>query len=736
MPFLVLEIYPGLFYPGIGCVLLNSSHRFYMKYLFAFLFFLFVSSAIAQTPINGQPNIQYPATKRVDHTDNYFGTPVSDPYRWLENVDSANVHTWVEAENKVTQDYFAQIPYRAKLRKRIEQLLNYPRISAPHKVGEFYFFSKNDGLQNQAVVYRQLGLHGTPEVFLDPNTLSTDGTAALGGMDYSNDDKLVAYSISHSGSDWQEIFVKDVATGKQLEDQIEWVRYSAASWFKNGFFYGRYDEPKAGQYTAKSDFQKLYYHKIGTLQSADSLVYQDQTHPERSFDISATEDEKYLLLNVSEGGKIGGLISWKRADEPNSDFKPLISEYGHEAGVIDNVGDKFLLMTDEDAPTNRVVLVDPINPSAAHYETIIPAKPETIEDVNYVSGKIIVTYLKDASNHTYIYDVSGKLDREIAFPGIGSAAGFTGKRKDSVVFYTYSSFVAPPTIYQYDLKKNTSTLFHQTEVPFSVNDFVTEQVFYKSKDGTRVPMFLVHKKEMKRDGNNPTKLYAYGGFNINLTPYFSPTLVAFLEQGGVFAQPNLRGGGEYGKAWHEAGMKEHKQNVFDDFIAAAEYLCNEKYTSPAKLAIEGGSNGGLLIGAVMCQRPDLCKVALPEVGVMDMLRYHKFTIGWAWATEYGTSDDSAQFTNLIKYSPLHNLKSGVAYPATLVSTADHDDRVMPAHSFKFIATLQHDQSGPNPTLITIETKAGHGAGKPISKVIDESADQLAFTLYNLGVKVE
>ncbi len=713
-----------------------------MNYLFAFLPILLVTNAFAQSPINGGQKIQYPLTKRVDHVDNYFGTKVSDPYRWLENVDSSDVHEWVEGENKVTQSYFSQIPYRAKIRNRIEQLFNYPRISAPHKVGEYYFFSKNDGLQNQAVVYRQHGLHGMQEVFLDPNTLSTDGTVSLGGMDYSNDDKLVAYSISHSGSDWQEIFVKDVATGKQLEDHIEWVRYSGASWFKNGFFYCRYDEPKAGQYTAKSEYQKIYYHKIGTPQSTDTLVYQDQTHPERTFGISATEDEKYLLLYVSEGGKIGSLISWKRADEPNSDFKPLISEYGHEAGVIDNVGDKFLLMTDQDAPTNRVVLVDPMNPSAEHYETIIPAKPETIEDVNYVGGKLIVTYLKDACNHTYIYDVAVQdyvyvtHEHEIAFPGIGSVFGFSGKRKDSVVFYTFSSFVMPTAIYQYDLRKNTSTLFHQTEVPFNVDDFVTEQVFYKSKDGTRVPMFIVHKKEMKLDGLNPTKLYAYGGFNINLTPHFNSTIVAFLEHGGVFALPNIRGGGEYGKAWHEAGMKERKQNVFDDFIAAAEYLCNEKYTCAAKLAIEGGSNGGLLIGAVMCQRPDLCKVALPEVGVMDMLRYHKFTIGWAWASEYGTSDDSVQFATLYKYSPLHNLKSGVSYPATLVSTADHDDRVMPAHSFKFIATLQHDQAGPNPTLITIETKAGHGGGKPLSKIMDESADQLAFTLYNLGVNVE
>lgn len=708
-----------------------------MKYSILLFLILFVSTAQAQSFSNFSiDKPEYPATTRVDQVDKYFGTNVSDPYRWLENVDSSDVHQWVQAENSVTQDYLSHIPYRDKLRRRIEQLLDYPRITAPRKVGEYYFFSKNSGLQNQAIVYRQHGLNGEPEVFLDPNTLSTDGTAALGGMDYSNDDKLVAYSISHSGSDWQEIFVKDVATGKQLDDHIEWVRYSGASWYKNGFFYGRYDAPTSGQYTAKSDFQKIYYHKIGTPQSADSLVYEDKTHPERTFGINATEDEKYLLLYISEGGKVGSLISWKRADEPQSEFKPLISEFGHEAGVIDNLGDKFLLTTDEDAPTNRVVLVDPHNPSAEHYQTLIPARPETIEDVNYVGGKLIISYLKDASNHVYIYETNGKLEREIMLPGIGSAVGFGGKRNDSEVFYTYSSFAAPPTIYRYDLNRNISSIFHRTEVPFNVDDFVTEQVFYKSKDGTRVPMFIVHKKGMKRDGTNPAKLYAYGGFNINLTPYFSPVLIAFLEQGGIFAQPNIRGGGEYGQAWHEAGMKEHKQNVFDDFIAAAEYLCKENYTNPQKLAIEGGSNGGLLIGAVMCQRPDLCKVALPEVGVMDMLRYHKFTIGWAWAAEYGTSDDSEQFINLYKYSPLHNLKKGVAYPATLVSTADHDDRVMPAHSFKFIAELQHDQSGPNPVLIRVDTKAGHGAGKPISKVIDENADRLAFVLYNLGVHVE
>ncbi len=700
-----------------------------MKILLLFIVLTSFSSALAQ-------RLHYPITKRGNQLDNYFGTQVADPYRWLENVDSADVHTWVEEQNKVTQSYLDQIPYREKLRARFEQLFNYPRISAPNKVGEYYFFSRNEGLQNQPIVYRQHGLHATPEVFLDPNTLSSDGTASLGSMDFSNDDRYLAYSIHKSGSDWQEIFVKEVSTGKQLTDHIEWVRYSSASWYKDGFFYGRYDAPTSGQYTASSDFQKIYYHKLGTPQSADSLIFEDRNNPKRTFSVSVTEDEKYLILYINEGGKIGSLISWKHADGSDKEFKPLISEFGHNAGVIDNLGDKFLLMTDEDAPTNRLVLVDPATPDRSNYHDIIPAKEEKLEDVSFVGGKLIASYLKDASSHTYIFNAAGKLEQEISLPGLGSVSGFVGKRKDSVVFYTFSSFAIPPTIYQYNLKTNESVVFHKTEVPFNVNDFVTEQVFYTSKDGTRVPMFLVHKKGLERNGKNPTKLYAYGGFNISLTPHFSAALIAFLEQGGIFAEPSLRGGGEYGKAWHEAGMKLHKQNVFDDFIAAAEYLFKEKYTSPDKLAIQGGSNGGLLVGAVMCQRPDLCKVALPEVGVMDMLRYHKFTIGWGWASEYGTSDDSTDFKNLYHYSPLHNLKPGVSYPATLVSTADHDDRVVPGHSFKFIATLQHVQAGTNPTLISIETKAGHGGGKPLSKVIAEFADSLAFTFYNLGVQIE
>lgn len=700
-----------------------------MKHAILLVLFVLGSRAVAQ-------KLTYPKTKRVGQVDNYFGTKLADPYRWLENVDSADVHEWVAKQNSVTNAYLRRIPYRQKLRARLTQLLNYPRIGAPHKVGEYYFFSKNDGLQNQSVIYKQHGLDGKPDVFIDPNTLERDGTASLGAIEYSNDDKYVAYSVHKSGSDWQEIFVKEVATGKQLSDHLEWVRYSSASWFKHGFFYGRFDEPKGGQYTAASDFQKIYYHKLGTPQSADSLVYWDSINPERQFSIGTTEDEKYLFLYQEEGGKVGSLISWKRADNLSEPFKPLISEYGHRAGVIDNIGDRFLLQTDEDAPTNRVVLVDPANPASSNYKDILPAKDETLEDVSLVGGKLVAVYMKDASNHAYVYDLNGKLEKEVALPSIGSVNGFSGKRKETQVFYTFSGFTTPPTIYQYDLTTNTSTLFHKTEVPFNVNDYVTEQVFYTSKDGTRVPMFLVHKKGLVKNGMNPTKLYAYGGFNVSMTPWFSAAGIAFEERGGIWAVANIRGGGEYGKAWHEAGMKQKKQNVFDDFIAAAEYLCKEKYTSPDKLAIQGGSNGGLLVGAVMCQRPDLCKVALPAVGVMDMLRYHKFTIGWGWVSEYGSSDDSTEFVNLYKYSPLHNLKSGVKYPATLVSTADHDDRVVPGHSFKFIATLQEKQAGDNPTLITIETKAGHGGGKPLSKVIQEQADELAFTFYNLGVKIE
>jgi prolyl oligopeptidase len=698
-----------------------------MKYFILIAVVMISTEALAQ-------KILYPATRKVDQVDNYFGTPVADPYRWLENSDSADVGAWVASENSVTEEYLSRIPYRAKLRARMKQLYDYPRVSAPHKVGDYYFFLKNSGLQNQAVLYRQHGLQSTPEVFLDPNTLSPDGTSSLGSMDYSNDNKYLAYTVQKSGSDWQDIFVKEVATGKDLTDHIEWARYTNASWFKDGFFYGRYDAPKSAQYTASSDFQKIYYHKLGTPQSDDKLIYQDPLHGQRSFFIFATEDERYLFLYQNEGGQIGALISWKLADLSDGGFKPLIAEYGHNVSVVDNIGDEFLLVTDEDAPTNRAVLVDPEKPGSSHYQTIIPAKQDKLEGLNYVGGKLIATYLKDASNRVYVYGVKGNLEKEIALPTFGSVVGFSGKRSDAEVFYMFSSFITPPIIYRYDLVQNKSVVFHTTEVPYDVTDYVTEQVFYESKDGTRIPMFLVHKKGIVRNGKNPVTLMAYGGFNISLTPYYMPVLAAFLERGFIFAQPNIRGGGEYGKQWHEAGMKLMKQNVFDDFIAAAEYLFKKKYTSPEKLCIEGGSNGGLLVGAVMCQHPDICKVAIPVVGVMDMLRYHKFTIGWGWASEYGTSDDSTDFENLYKYSPLHNLKKGVSYPATLVRTADHDDRVVPAHSFKFIASLQEKQSGDNPVLISIETKAGHGFGKPLSKYINEIGDQLAFTLYNMGWK--
>src|SRR5581483_5437749 len=550
-----------------------------MKYLV----FAFVVTLTIAGPASSQ--IAYPPTRTVPQVDTYFGTQVSDPYRWLENVDSADVHAWVEAENTVTEQQLSQIPYREKLRKRLEQLYNYPRISAPHKVGDYYFFFKNNGLQNQSVMYRQRGLDGAPEVFLDPNTLSADGTASLGATSFSHDDRYLAYSIHKSGSDWEEIFVRDVATGRQLPDRLQWARYSSPEWFRNGFFYERYDAPRSGQYTASSEFQKIYYHRLGTLQSEDVLVYQDSTHKDRVFGINATEDEKYIFLYINQGGEIGNLISWKRADE--TEFHPLVTEFGYNCNVVDAIGDKFLMVTDEDAPTNRAVLIDPARPH--EYETILPAKAETLDGLGYVGGKIIASYMKDAANHAYVYDSRGHLENEVTLPGFGTVSGFDGKRADTEVFYTFAGFTAPPTIYRYNLNTKSSTLFHKTDLPFNLDDFVTEQVFYTSKDGTRVPMFIVHKKDMVRNGQNPTKLYAYGGFDISLTPHFSPSIIAFIEQGGIYAQPNIRGGGEYGKAWHEGGMKLHKQNVFDDFIAAADYLVAQHYTSHNKLAIEGGS---------------------------------------------------------------------------------------------------------------------------------------------------
>jgi prolyl oligopeptidase len=700
----------------------------FIKHSFIIPVLLFTHFTSAQ-----QQPIQYPRTEKTDQTDSYFGTQVADPYRWLEYDTAADVTQWVEAQNQVTQNYLASIPFRGAVKKRLEELWNYPKYSAPFKKGDYYFFYKNDGLQNQSVLYYQKNLDDQPEVFLDPNTLSKDGTVALSGITFSKDHKYAAYTISESGSDWQQIFVMEVATKKLLSDHIKWVKFSSASWQENGFYYSRYDEPVKGkEYSNQNQYQKVYYHTLGNSQAQDQLVFEDKEHPLRYFFAQVTEDERFAVIYASEGTQ-GTELYAKDLTTNQPGFQMLCKGFEYNYTVVDNVGNKLLVLTDNGAPNYRLVSIDPRQTQSSSWKTIIPEKKELLEGVSSAGGKLFASYLKDASSKVYQLSMDGKAEQEIKLPAIGSAGGFSGEKTDKELFYTFTSFTYPTTIYKYTIATGKTDLFRKSEVKFNTEDYITKQVFYTSKDGTRVPMFIVHKKGLKLNGNNPTYLYAYGGFNISLTPSFSTSRMVFLENGGIFAMPNLRGGGEYGENWHKGGMLEKKQNVFDDFIAAAEYLIKEKYTSSQKLAIAGGSNGGLLVGAAMTQRPELFKVALPAVGVMDMLRYHKFTIGWGWAVEYGSSEKEDQFNYLFKYSPLHNLKEGVHYPATLVTTADHDDRVVPAHSFKFAATLQEKHKGKNPVLIRIETKAGHGAGKPTSKQIEEAADIWSFVWYNMGV---
>ncbi|MFQ5722489.1 MAG: prolyl oligopeptidase family protein, partial [Candidatus Aminicenantales bacterium] len=653
---------------------------------------------------------------------------------WLEDEKSPEVKKWIEEENKVTFAYLEKIPYREKLRQRIREVYNYPRYSSPFRAGEYYFFYKNDGLQNQSVIYVQKGLEGKPEVFIDPNKLAPDGTVRIGLVGFSKDNRYVTYSRSEAGSDWRELRVMEIATKKELGDRLQWVKFSGASWWGDGFFYSGYDKPQPGQeLTAANKFQKIFYHKLGEPQEKDTLVYEDKEHPFRYKSVDLTEDKRFMILSISEGTS-GNELYYKDMTKKKMEFEPLIKGFTNDSYVIDNVGDKFLVYTNIDAPNYRVILMDPKNPAKENWKTVIPEKPEVLRSASTVGGNLFCSYLKDAYTRVYQYDLEGNLIREIKLPALGTASGFYGKKEDKITFYTFTSFTIPPTIYKYDIASGRSEVFHKTEVKFNPEDYVVKQVFYTSKDGTRVPMFIVHKKGLKQDGRNPTYLYGYGGFNISLLPSFNPIRIVLLENGVIYAQPNLRGGGEYGEKWHKAGMRFNKQNVFDDFIAAAEYLIKEKYTSRDKLAIAGASNGGLLVGACMTQRPDLYKVALPAVGVMDMLRYHKFTVGWGWAVEYGSSDNEKDFKNLYSYSPLHNIKEGVSYPATLVTTADHDDRVVPGHSFKFAATLQEKNKGKNPVLIRIETRSGHGASST-TKRIDETTDRFAFMFYNLGVKV-
>jgi len=678
-----------------------------------------------------EDTLSYPQTRKTDQVDTYFGTRVADPFRWLE-THTDEVDAWIEAQNKVTFSYLHDIAFRDQIKSRLTQIWNYPKYGAPFKEGGKYYFFKNDGLQNQSVLYVQEGLEAEPKVFFDPNQLSKDGTVALTALTFSKDGKYIAYGTSSGGSDWNTYHVMD-AGGKKLDDQLEWVKFSAPSWYKDGFFYSRYDAPTEGNKLAnKNEYHKVYYHKIGTPQSRDQLVYEDKQHALRNFFGQTTDDERFLILNASEGASGANALYYKDLKDPKSTIRPIVDNFENEYNVVDSFGDKLLVMTNKNAPRYRLVLIDPKKPQEQNWQAVVPESDRVIQGAASVGGRLIVTYMKDATSQVVVYDQQGKQLTEVALPTLGTVSGFNGDKDDKEVFFTFTSFTYPPTIYRYDIAGNKVTAFRKTEVNVNTDAFETKQVFYTSKDGTKVPMFIVHKKGLELNGQNPTYLYAYGGFNISMTPSFSIANMLWLENGGVYALPNLRGGGEYGEDWHKAGMTPNKQNVFDDFIGAAEYLIAQGYTSSEKLAVAGGSNGGLLVGAFMTQRPELAKVALPAVGVMDMLRFHKFTIGWAWVPEYGSSDNEAQFKNLLAFSPLHNIKKGVKYPATLVKTADHDDRVVPAHSFKFISALQEKGAPGNPYLIRVDVRAGHGAGKPTSLLIQEWADTWAFVYKNMG----
>ncbi len=683
-----------------------------------------------------QAQLKYPATRKVDTVDTYFGTKVADPYRWLEDDKSTETAEWVKAQNTVTFDYLSKIPFRDKIKDRLTKIWNFEKRSAPFKKKDYYFFFKNDGIQNQSVLLVQKGINGTPKILLDPNILAADGTVSLDQLSVSKDGKYLAYSINRAGSDWSEIYVLEIESGKKLSDEIKWVKFSGIAWKDDGFYYSAYDTPKEGgsELSTKNEYHKIFFHKVGNIQSKDQLIYEDKTHPLRNYNASTTEDQKILLLYGSESTSGTSLIV-KDLEKPNSAFVTLVDNFDNNYTVIDNEGKDLFVITDKGAPKYQLLKIN-IN-GKTEYENwtkIIPETENLLEGVSFCNGKIIAKYLKDVTTRLYVYDIHGKKENEIQLPGIYKVEGFDSDKDDSLAFFSYNTFTAPPIIYKYNITNNKMDIWFKPEIDFKSDDYETKQVFYASKDGTKIPMFLTHKKGLVLDGTNPCFLFGYGGFNSYYSPEFRIDRAVFLENGGVYAVPGLRGGGDYGEDWHKAGIKSLKQNVFDDFIAAAEYLIKEKYTSSSKLAIHGRSNGGLLVGAVMTQRPDLAKVAIPTVGVLDMLRYHKFTIGWAWASDYGLSENKEEFNCLIKYSPLHTIKN-VEYPATLVTTGDHDDRVVPAHSFKFIATLQEKQKGSNPVLVRIDTNAGHGAGKPTTKQIEEYSDIWSFVFYNLGMKL-
>ena len=703
-----------------------------------FLFFLFTATLLisCKTDKKAEPQmaITYPETKKVDTITNYFGAEIKDPYRWLENDMSDETAAWVESQNKVTFGYLDQIPYREELKNRLEKLWNYEKYSAPFKEGDYTYFYKNDGLQNQYVVYRQKNGE-EPEVFLDPNTFSEDGTISLGALTFSKDGTIAAYSISEGGSDWRKVIVIDAISKEIKGDTIIDVKFSGLSWKGNdGFYYSSYDKPKGSELSAKTDQHKLYYHKLGTSQKDDNVIFggtKAQKH--RYIGGGVTEDDRYLIISASKSTS-GNKLFIKDLQNPNSKLITISDDFDNDSYIIDNIGSKLYIVTNLNAPNKKIVTVDASNPKPENWKDFIP-ETKNVLSPSTGGGYFFAEYMVDAISKVMQYDMDGKLIREIELPGVGSVGGFGGKKEDTELYFGFTNYTNPYTIYKIDPKTAKYEVYKKPSIGFDGDNYESKQVFYTSKDGTKVPMIITYKKGLELNGKNPTILYGYGGFNISLTPSFSIANAVWMEQGGVYAVPNLRGGGEYGKAWHDAGTKLQKQNVFDDFITAAEYLIENNYTSSDYLAIRGGSNGGLLVGATMTQRPDLMKVALPAVGVLDMLRYHTFTAGAGWSYDYGTSEESKEMFEYIKgYSPVHNVKKGVQYPATLVTTGDHDDRVVPAHSFKFTAELQAKQSGNNPTLIRIETDAGHGAGTPVSKTIEQYADIFGFTLYNMGIK--
>ena len=689
-----------------------------------------VSSAMATFGQNQKP-LTYPVTTKGETVDVYFDTKLPDPYRWLEDDKSAETGAWVKAQNEVTYGYLAQIPFRDALKARMEKLWNYEKIGAPFKEGNFTYYYKNNGLQNQSVLYRK-DAKGTETIFLDPNTFSKDGTTSLGGLDFSKDGSKVAYAISEGGSDWRKVIIMDAITQKIIEDTIVDVKFSGVSWKANeGFYYSSYDKPKGSELSAKTDQHKLYFHKLGTAQKDDKVIFgADQKR--RYVGGGVTEDDRYLVITASNS-TYGNELYIKDLTKPNSPIVTIVDNFKSDNNIIENEAGKLFIETDLNAPNKRIVTVDVNNPKPENWKDFI-AETENVLSPSTGGGYFFANYMKDAVSVVKQYDYSGKLVREIKLPGVGTAGGFGGKKKEKTLYYSFTNYITPGSTFSFEAQTGTSAVYQKPKVDFDSEKYESKQVFYTSKDGTKIPMIITHKKGLKLDGTNPTMLYGYGGFNVSLTPSFSIANAVWMENGGVYAVPNLRGGGEYGKKWHDAGTKMQKQNVFDDFIAAAEYLIAQKYTASQYLAIRGGSNGGLLVGATMTQRPDLMRVALPAVGVMDMLRYHTFTAGAGWAYDYGTAQDSKEMFNYIKgYSPVHNIKKGIQYPATMVTTGDHDDRVVPAHSFKFAAELQEKQTGTNPTLIRIDINAGHGAGKSVAATIQENVDIQAFTLFNMGV---